>query len=113
MRPSKIIVLLAAAICFTLTGCNSKPYYKMEGGGEGKKLVVYKKDDSTITIPLGTGMGGGLSKFISKGERPNADGQVEKTVEDQGVKFTINYKPGINKATIKDVFYDGKQLKSW
>ena len=105
----------ALLIGFTLAGCNSKPYYKLEGPSEAKKLVIYKKDGGKITILLGSQVGGGLWKFITKDEVRAAQGQLQKEVTTKdGVKFTLSYNTGgVIPVSVKDVSYQGKRLSAW
>ena len=101
---------LLIAVGLGTAGCETKPYYTFDGSGEAKKLVVHKKDGKKIIIPLGSGVGGGLWKFI---DPKNAHSRrIRKTVKTkEGVKFTVTFDHG--QLSIKDVSYDGKKLKSW
>lgn len=113
MRRQPLLAFSALVLCLMLAGCGSKPYYKFEGPGDSKKLVVYKSDGN-ITFDLGAGVGGGLWKYISREDIRAAKGHVEKTIEENGVKFTVTYNPaGVLKVSVKNVYYDGKQLKAW
>lgn len=107
------------AVCFTLccmiAGCGANPHYKFEGTAEVKKLVIYKKDGSQISIDLGSAMGGGVWKFVTKSELDANNGRVQKTIETKdGVKFTLTVvSGGVPPVSVKDIFLDGKSLKSW
>ncbi|GAB4148688.1 MAG: hypothetical protein Tsb009_22640 [Planctomycetaceae bacterium] len=115
MKPAKhgyVFALLMA--CLLQPGCRTKPYYTFEGQGESKKLIVHKKDGSEIVIDLGWGIGGGVWKFISKEELRKTKGPIVKTIEEQGVTFTLTYdRSGVIPVGVKDVQYDGKTLEVW
>ncbi len=115
MHRLRLLTIAAIAVCFMLSGCQSKPYYKFEGTSEAKKLVIYKKDGSEIVILLGSGIGGGLWKLITKDEVRAGKGAVSKEITTKdGVKFTLSYDTGgVIPVSVKNVSYKGLRLSAW
>ena len=98
-------VCTAFLLCLTLAGCGvSYPYYTLGGSSESRVVIIHLDETATEKIPVGSGMGGGLTgemklRLIS-GE--------EVTIEQDSAKVTMIAKGAL--FIVKNVEYDGKQV---
>jgi hypothetical protein len=103
-RASIRFVCLSVVLCI-LAGCAPKhPYYSFEGSMESRVVVIHFKDGKTEKIPVGTGIGGGLTAehkaILSTGK--------EAIVEKGKARVTVSGKGPI--VMVKEVTYDGKRV---
>lgn len=105
-RPAPF-VCLAVLLCFA-AGCAPKhPYYSFEGSMESRVVVIHFKDGKTEKVPVGTGIGGGLT---AEHKAVLASGK-EVTIKKGKAAVTVSAKgPMAAVVIVKKVTYDGKDV---
>lgn len=106
-RTRFLLCLFSLVVCFALSGCEpGYPYYTTEGSMEARTVVIHYAEGKSETVPIGTGMGAGLTEEQKGAAMSGAEVIVEKgsakvTVIAKGASFLV-----------KQVTYDGKDAKA-
>ena len=91
--------------CLAFVGCGvSYPYYTIEGGQEGRVVVIHLSESKTEKVPAGTGMGAGLDPAAAQ----EVDGETVVIIEKGSAKVVMKAEGVI--FTVKTVEYDGKTV---
>lgn len=91
-----------------MAGCGmGYPYYTLGGSPESRVVVIHIDKETTEEVPVGTGIGGGLSA-----EHKAALAMGEEAVVEKGkARVTVTAKGPMGAVvTIKNVEYDGKKV---
>lgn len=97
--------LFCGALCFCLVGCgDSYPYYTLEGSAEGRTVIVHIDESTTKRVPVGTGIGAGLTgsqkTMLMAGETV--------TVEKDGVTVKLASKVV---PVVTEVVYEAEEIR--